>query len=70
MLFDRIRVDAVVDLGELAVQVPGEGEALALILLQALEFLDEVQPELDGDPGRELEGDVLMSVGATISTST
>jgi hypothetical protein len=45
---DGVGVDAVVDTGEVAADVPPE--RLALLLLEALEFLDEVEFELDRDP--------------------
>jgi len=59
---DGVGVDAVVYLGEVAADVPAEG--LALGFLQTLEFLDEVELELDRDPRGELQGDVEMRVGA------
>jgi hypothetical protein len=45
--FDGIGVDAVVELGEGAVEVPGQREAAVLVLLEALEFLDEVELKRD-----------------------
>ena len=48
--FDRIGVDAVVELGEGAVEVPSEGESAVFIVLEALEFLDEVELEFNGNP--------------------
>jgi hypothetical protein len=44
---DGIGVDAVVELGEGAVEVPGQREAAVLVLLEALEFLDEVELKRD-----------------------
>ena len=64
---DGVGVDAVVELGEGAVEIPGEREAAVLVVLEALEFLDEVELELDGYPGGELEGDVLVGVGAAVA---
>ena len=46
--FDGVGVDAVVELGKGAIQVPGEGEAAVFIFLETLELLDEVELELDG----------------------
>jgi hypothetical protein len=40
-----------------------------LVLLEALKFLDEVELELDGNPRRELERDVLVRVSAAIAPS-
>ena len=53
---DGVGVDAVVDLGEIAADVPAE--SLALGFLEPLKFLDEVELELDRDPRGELQGDV------------
>jgi len=49
-LLDGVCVDAVVDLGESALEVPVELEAVVFLVLEALEFLDEVELELDRDP--------------------
>jgi hypothetical protein len=62
---DGVGVDAVVDLGEVAADVPAE--RLALGFLEPLEFLDEVELELDGDPRGELQGDVEMRIGAAVA---
>jgi len=35
-----------------------------------LKLLDQVQLEFDGDPGGELEGDILMGVGTAVAAST
>ena len=58
-------MDAVVDLGEGALEVPIELEAVVFLVLEALEFLDEVEFEFRAEPRAELEGDVLVGVGAT-----
>ena len=50
---DGIGVDAVVDLGESAIEVPCKGKSLPLIVLEALEFLDEVDLERRADPHAE-----------------
>jgi len=39
--FHRVGVDAVIQLGQGAVEIPGEGEAAVLIVLEPLEFLDQ-----------------------------
>ncbi len=56
-------------LGEGAVEVPGEGEAAVFVLLEALEFLYEVQLEFRAEPGAELEGDVPVGEGAAVAAS-
>jgi hypothetical protein len=38
-------VDAVVDLGQGALEIPAEVETLAFLVFEALEFLDEVELE-------------------------
>ena|GEM_PF-1185112 len=63
---DGVGVDAVVNLGEVPPDVPAEG--LALGFLQALEFLDEVELELDGDPRGELQRKVQMRIGAAVAS--
>ena len=65
---DSVGVEAVVDLGEGAVEVPGQREAAVFVFLEALEFSDEVEFEFDGDPGREFEGNVPVSESATVAT--
>src|SRR3989344_2102214 len=66
--FDGVGVDAVVELGKGTVQVPGERQAAVFILLEALELLDQVELELDRYPGGEFEGDVLVSIGAAVTS--
>ena len=63
---DGVGVDAVVDPGEVAADVPTE--RLTLLLLEALEFLDEVEFELDRDPRGELESDVEVRIGASVAS--
>ena len=65
--FDGIGVDAVVELGEGAVEIPSQREAVAFVVLEALEFLDEVELEFRRNPGSEFEGDVLVGVGAAVT---
>ena len=64
VLFDRVGVDPVVDLCEVAPDVPAE--LFMLLLLEPLEFLDEVEFEFYGDPRGELERDILVSECAAI----
>lgn len=61
---DGVGVDAVVDPGQVAADVPAQ--LLVFRLLQALEFLDEVELEFDRHPGGEFEGDVLVGVGTAV----
>jgi hypothetical protein len=44
-----------------------QGESTALFLLEALEFLDEIKFELDGDPGVKLKGNILVRIGSAIA---
>ena len=60
-------MDAVVDLREGALEVPLELEPVVLLVLQALEFLDEVEFEFNGNPRGELERDVLVRIGAAVA---
>ena len=66
--FDRIGVDAVVELGEGSVEVPGEGEAVVFVVLEALEILDESNFELDRNPGSEFEGNILVGIGSAVAS--
>lgn len=49
-VLDGVCVDAVVDLGERALEVPIEFEAVVFLILEALEFLDEVEFEFRAEP--------------------
>ena len=66
---DGVGVDAVVELGQGALEVPREREAAVFVVLEPLEFLDEVELEFDRDPRGELEGDVLVGIGAAVASS-
>jgi hypothetical protein len=66
VLLDCVGVDAVVQLGQRAVQAPIGGKLPGLLLLEPLELLDQIELELDGDPRGELERDVLVGVGAAV----
>ena len=61
-------MDAVVDLGEGALEVPVELEAVVFLVLEALELLDEVELEFRAEPGAEFKGDVLVGVSAAAVT--
>ena len=67
MRLHRVRVDAVIQLRKRAVEIPREREAAILVFLEALEFLDEIKPELDRNPRGEFKRDVLVRVSAAIT---
>jgi hypothetical protein len=52
-----------------ALDIPIELQVVAFLVLELLEYLDEVEFELDRDPGRELDGDVLVGGGASVVPS-
>jgi hypothetical protein len=60
---DRVRMDAVVDLGQRVLEVPFLRHGARLFVLEALEFLDQVQLEFGTEPGTELERDVAVRIG-------
>ncbi len=60
-------MDAVVDLGEGALEVPVELETVVFVVLEALEFLDEVESKFDRDPRGEFEGDIFLGEGAAVA---
>jgi len=61
-------MNAVVELGQGTVQVPGERQAPIFVFLETLEFLDEVEFELNRYPGSEFKSDVLVCVGAAVTS--
>jgi hypothetical protein len=63
-------VDAVIDFCEGALEIPTELEAVVFFILEALEFLDQVELEFRAEPRAELEGDVLVGVGAAVAAGT
>ena len=63
---NRIGVDAVIELRKGAIEVPSEGKTAVFVVLEALEFFDEVDFEFGADPHAEFEGDILVSIGAAI----
>src|SRR5579859_1865392 len=65
ILFDGIGMDAVVDFGEVATDVPAE--LLTLDILQALELFDQIKLKFDRYPGGEFKGNVFVGVGAAIT---
>ena len=56
----------IVDLRELAFGVPAD--SFLFLFLQALELLDDENFELRTNPHGKLEGDILVGIGATISS--
>ena len=67
MFLDRVRVNAVVKLGESSIQVPIKRLSVTFIVFEPLEFFDQVEFKLGAQPGPELERDVLVGVGSTVS---
>ncbi len=49
-LFDGVGVDAVIDLGERALEIPPELEPVVFVVLEATEFFDQIDFELGADP--------------------
>ena len=66
---DRVRMDAVIDLCQSALEVPPKLEAVVLILLEAAKFFDQIDFELGADPHTKFEGDVGMRKRAPIPPS-
>ena len=62
-------MDTVNDLGEGALEIPADLEAVVFVIFEALEFLDEVELELRAEPGPKLESNVLVGAGAAAVTS-
>ena len=65
---DRVGVDAVVDLGEGALEVPFELEAVAFLVLEATELFHQINFEFRADPHSEFKGDVRMGECAAIAS--
>ena len=61
-------MDAVVDLGQSALEIPAEFEPVVFFVFEALELLDEIKLEFRAEPGSEFEGDVLVGVGSSTVT--
>ena len=66
ILLDGIRVNAIIDLGKVALDIPAK--LLQLLGLEPLKLFDEVDFEFGADPHTELKGDVLICVCSTISS--
>jgi len=60
VLLDGVGMDPVIDLGQLPVEVPAEGEAAVFFALEPLVILDDVKLEFRRDPGGEFKGYVLI----------
>jgi hypothetical protein len=69
-LFDRIGVDAVVDLGQRPLEVPFQLEAVVFLVFEAAKLFDQINFELRADPHSEFKGNVRMGVGATIASGS
>jgi hypothetical protein len=63
-------VQAIIDLGEGAIEVPGEGKAAVFVLLEPLEFLDEVKLKFNRNPRGKFKSNVAVSESATIAASS
>ena len=59
-------MDAIIDLGEVALDVPAE--LFKFFRLEPLKLFDEVDFEFGADPHTELKGDVLICVCSAISS--
>lgn len=70
MLFDGICVNAVISFRDFTACRPIEGKTVALILFEPLIILDEIELELRGQPRGELEGNIAVRIGSTITTGT
>ena len=69
-VLDGVGVDAVVDLGEGALEVPIELEPVVFVILEALKFRDEVELEFRAKPRAKLERDVFVGKSAAIAART
>ncbi len=63
-------MDAVVDLGEGALEVPIELEAVVFLVLEAAKFPDQVNFELGADPHTEFKSDIGMGEGAAVASGS
>ena len=70
MRLHRVRVDAIIQLRQRAVEIPRQRQAAAFVILEPLEFPDEVKPKLDGNPRREFKRDVLVCERAAVAPGT
>jgi len=66
----NFKMHAVIELGEGAVKVPSEGEALVFIFLEAAEFPDQINFELGADPHAEFKSDIGMGAGAAVASGS
>lgn len=67
VLLDSICMDAVIDLGQISLDVPAK--LFHFLGLEPLKLLDQIQFEFDRDPRGKLEGNLLVSVGSAIAAS-
>ena len=68
MGFHRVGMNAVIELGQGAGEVPGKGKAAVFVVLKPLEFLDQIELELRAEPRTELESDVCVRIRAAITS--
>ena len=67
VLLDSICMDAVIDLGQISLDVPAK--LFHFLGLEPLKFLDQIQLEFNRNPGGKLKGDLFVCISATVSTS-
>ena len=67
MSLNSVGVDSVVDLREVAADIPAE--SLTLSFFEPLKLLDEVQLELNRDPRGKFVSDIRVGVRAAVTTS-
>jgi len=65
--FDGVGANAVIDFCESALEAPAELEAVVFVVLESLEFLDEVELALDHNPRGEFKRDVFVREGAAVA---
>ena len=70
ILLHRRRVNAIVEFGERAIEIPSERKALALVVFQSLKLLDQIELKLRAEPRTELEGDVPVGVCPAVTACT
>ena len=67
IFLDGVRMDAVVDLGQVSLNVPAK--LFHFLGLKSLKLFDQIDFELRANPHAKLKGDVLVGVCAAISSS-
>lgn len=64
VLFDSVRLNPVIDLCKIAPDIPAK--CFAFLILEALEFLDEIQLEFHRDPRSEFKRNILVGKGPAV----